>query len=253
MSNHIQPTSLNQSKHDNHAIPAPLQAPVLDASDRDFLKLLNNLGVGKASANTPVSPPPVPLDDPLAVLTKTAETAEVETTDTTEAPEAKSSKETQTIRAAKVRLENEIDLLKADISLTDMVTLQQVANAAIQAPQGIPIQTLFQQDNNGVVRFNGAAISERLAALVKKAHQTGQPIRVEVDPKTSIVLRIKNGRVSAEFLTSDAAAAMHIKQHMDSLRNRIQSENLPVDTLTYRYEDRQQQSEPQNNESDTEA
>ena len=52
------------------------------------------------------------------------------------------------------------------------------------------------------------------------------------------MLKIRNGQVSAEFVSTDKTMAMAMQQELDDLRQRVK--HLPVGTLDSKYQDSRQ-------------
>lgn len=132
-------------------------------------------------------------------------------------------------------------LLKEAMTPIDFQYLKQVVIPGLPILLGtVPVQSVFPVEKNGSISYQGFGVSEQLDALIQQGYKTGRPIRVELNDKTSLVLKIKNGQVSAEFVSSDRAASMAMQQQLDELRNRMSAKNLPVGTLDAKYKENHQ-------------
>ncbi|MEB3286294.1 MAG: hypothetical protein VKJ04_02205 [Vampirovibrionales bacterium] len=136
-------------------------------------------------------------------------------------------------------------LLKEALSTSDIQYLKQWVIPNVPIIMGnIPIQQLFPVDETGDISYRGFEVSDNLKSMVAKGIKSGQPIRIELDANASIVLKFKNGRVSAEFLSNEHIAAWAMKQQLETLKQQLLSKNLPVDDLTYRsFSQKQEQRE----------
>lgn len=136
-------------------------------------------------------------------------------------------------------VQKELALLNHDLTAGDLAFLKEgvIPNLPILLGS-VPLQTVFKIDpKSGGLDTGGFEISRKLAELIQKGYRTGRPFRVELDQHSSVVMKIQDGKVSADFISSDRAAAFFIKQELDELRARMAAKNLPVGDLNYRDED----------------
>lgn len=133
-----------------------------------------------------------------------------------------------------------------DLTLLDIQYLKQEVIPALPILVGqVPFNTVFPTGGDGEISYKGFDVSPKLSELIEKGFKTGRPIRVELDATSALVLKIRNGQVSAEFVSADRAAAFAVQQQLDELRNRMTARNLPVGTLEYKYQNsRQNQKQP---------
>ncbi len=137
-----------------------------------------------------------------------------------------------------------------DLTLLDIQYLKQEVIPALPILVGqVPFNTVFPTGGDGEISYKGFDVSPKLSELIEKGFKTGRPIRVELDATSALVLKIRNGQVSAEFVSADRAAAFAVQQQLDELRNRMTARNLPVGTLEYKYQNprqHQKQSDEEN-------
>lgn len=81
---------------------------------------------------------------------------------------------------------------------------------------------------------HGLALTERMEAWLKQAALTGRPIRVALDDQSALVLRIRQGKVSAEFLMQDAQRLAAVQAQLLQLRQKLQQQDLPVEDVVAR-------------------
>jgi hypothetical protein len=128
-----------------------------------------------------------------------------------------------------------------DLTLLDIQYLKQEVIPALPILVGqVPFNTVFPTGGDGEISYKGFDVSPKLSELIEKGFKTGRPIRVELDATSALVLKIRNGQVSAEFVSADRAAAFAVQQQLDELRNRMTARNLPVGTLEYKYQNPRQ-------------
>jgi hypothetical protein len=150
-------------------------------------------------------------------------------------------------------VDRDMTLTKDDLSLLDIQYLKQEVIPGLPILVGsVPFNTIFPEGADGEISYKGFDLSPKLTELIEKGYKTGRPIRVELDPNSALVLKIRNGQVSAEFVSNDKAAVFVMQQELDELRNRMAARNLPVGTLEYKYQDPRQGQKGQDEDADKE-
>jgi hypothetical protein len=151
------------------------------------------------------------------------------------------------------QVDDDMYLSKDELSLLDVEYLKQEVIPALPILVGnVPFNTVFPKGPDGEMSYKGFDISPKLAELIEKGYKTGRPIRVDLDANSALVLKIRNGQVSAEYVSADKAAAFVIQQELDELRNRMAARQLPVGTLEYKYQNPGQNRQQPNQDSDPE-
>ncbi len=136
------------------------------------------------------------------------------------------------------QVEKDMALLQSDLTELDTQYLKQIVIPGLPIAMGsVPFNSVFPTSESGQISYRGFEVSPKLAELIEKGYKTGRPIRVELDPHSAVVIKIRNGQVSAQFLSTDKTLAMVMQQDLDDLRNRMIQKNLPVGTLEYQYRD----------------
>ncbi|MBX2861095.1 MAG: hypothetical protein KTR14_07660 [Vampirovibrio sp.] len=138
-----------------------------------------------------------------------------------------------------------LELLKTDLDAKDLRLFQQHIVPQLSVHQPVSIQTLFSTNGSGSLSFKGVPFSKAFSEMVQSAYKTGRPVRIDLENQTSVILKIRNGKVSAEFLSADPKTSLYLKQHVAELRHRMEAEELPVDQLSYREERQQQERQPE--------
>ncbi|MBK8191240.1 MAG: flagellar hook-length control protein FliK [Vampirovibrionales bacterium] len=137
-----------------------------------------------------------------------------------------------------------LSALNGDLTRQDVRVMDQLTITAMAYPGGVPLQQAFALTPGGKPDFARAGLSERFANLMEKAYSENRSVRVELDSRSSLILRFHEGKVSAEFLTQDQAMAHYLRQTMDDLRQRLADRQLPVSTLTFRQPDARDDGRP---------
>lgn len=101
----------------------------------------------------------------------------------------------------------------------------------LQLPAWLAGQAMSQGGGGGSRGVTGQ-LSEQMATLVKEASRTGRAIRVPLQNSVEVILKIRHGQVSAEFLTPDASPSL--QQTVAELRQHLASKALPVGTIGVR-------------------
>ncbi len=149
-------------------------------------------------------------------------------------------------------VDQDMVLLKDALTPSDVQYLKQAVIPGLPILMGtVPASTVFPTGEDGEFSYRGFDVSPKLTELIEKGYRSGRPIRVELDANSSVVLKINNGQVSAQFVSADKNAAAVMQQGLDDLRNRMLARNLPVGQLEYQYRNPHQhsQDEPQKQEN----
>lgn len=153
----------------------------------------------------------------------------------------------------RMEVAEDMALLNTELTDIDVQYMKQVVIPGLPILIGsVPMNTIFPTEPDGSISYRGHDISPSLAELIEKGYKTGRPVRVEVDNRSAVVLRIRDGQVSAEFVSSDRGMALAMQQGLDDLHRRMSEKNLPVGTLDAKYQDPRQQREQHEEQDDTE-
>lgn len=157
-------------------------------------------------------------------------------------------------------------LKKEDLSLADVQWLQKVMAGPAALPlQAGGLQGLIQQNVattgvNGVSSslstesaLHGLALSQKMTALLQESMRSGRPVRVSLEDASSLVLRIRQGKVSAEFLPATAAQAALWQASLTELKTRLSQQNLPVEALWVRPDSSQNKPNRQQQEASSQS
>lgn len=78
-------------------------------------------------------------------------------------------------------------------------------------------------------------VSKTVLNLIETAHKTSQPVRIDFDNNISVILKVDNsGKLTAEFLPSDAAAEQYLRNNIAFLRQNLDSQNIEYNEIYYR-------------------
>ncbi|MEB3206328.1 MAG: hypothetical protein VKK59_03135 [Vampirovibrionales bacterium] len=100
-----------------------------------------------------------------------------------------------------------------------------------------------------------AQLSEKMQNALAMAHKYGRSVRIDINRDTQLIFRLSKGLVSAEFLSQGSGLLVSsLSGQLETLKARLQEQNLPVDTLTIREDTPQgQKHHGQKNPDDNDA
>jgi hypothetical protein len=210
-----------------------------DGPDLSFLDLLTSLSPETETGTRAVSA------EAEAEADKTAETSEEEAA-ATNAADSTADNVYRLPMTNRVATGRELDaeplgpadrtLKASELSAADLDYLKQAVIPNLPILMGsMPLQSVFPTESDGTVSYRGFEVSSSLAELIEHGYKTGRPIRVEMDAQSAVVLKIRDGRVSAEFVSAEQGAVLALQQELNELRGRLAARNLPVGTLESRY------------------
>lgn len=223
----------------------------LDDTDLSFLSMLNSMGSLKGAVNKTVLQALDEEQAPAADKEKDPQKTTLRGETTVDTRVASTPTATRESTEAIEEHKKDLAALEDDITLSDIELLKTINPLCLPIQAPVPLQDLIPVDNEGKPEFERMAASKGLSQLIEKAYKTGRPVRVELENGSAIILKIKQGKVSAEFLTQDQAQALYLKQQLSDLRNRMEARNLPVGTLDSRQE--QPKRRRQDDDEDTES
>lgn len=133
------------------------------------------------------------------------------------------------------------------LTQNDLKVLHQLVQGlpmSMQQMLGIMSPAMMEQFPQA--HYKSLGVSKGLAEMLEQAYKSQRPLRVNLSDNTAVILRLgRNGRVSAEFMTSDQAAELLYRQHLQELKNRLESKQLPYGQLTVRHWKQQEESHKQ--------
>lgn len=241
----------NVAPIDKYRRNQPALDAVLGDLDLSFLDLLNSVAGGAL----------LPEDDDNAILLQKTDAKKPAGT-SGEKTESKSPPKLTLVHSAKslpveetppTQVDKDMTLLKDDLTAADIQYLKQgvIPNLPILLGS-VPIESVFPKDGESQISYKGFDVSPKLAELIEKGYKSGRPIRVELDTKSAVIMKIRNGQVSAEFVSSDKTMALVMQQELDDLRHRMAQKNLPVGTLETKYQNPGKNQRRDEDEQDTE-
>ena len=190
--------------------------------NRTFLELLT-MSSNTASNNSPPSSAH-PEDDPHALFVPLSAESVTPKDQSDTVPTDRIPAPVQTSTADPERRADDVDrdraVLEMLLSDADRQYFQQVVIPGLPILMGsVPFERVFPP--RGETSYRGMTLSPRMAELIEQGYRTGHPVRVDLDEHSSVVLKIRDGRVSAEFVALDKGAALVMQQELDRLRNRM--------------------------------
>lgn len=104
--------------------------------------------------------------------------------------------------------------------------------------------------NNSGKSYTSLNFSKNLSEALEKAYKNNRPIRIDFEKDTSVILKIdKDGKVSAQFLSTDKMMELLLKDNLYLLRAKLDKEGLPYNELNYKDQsgDNKEREKNQNN------
>lgn len=227
----------------------------LDSADADvsFLSLMNDLKTAPMTLNAVVE-----FNDN-ELVTVTNEDMDAKAARKTEKPKRtvkvdQGNSVSDPVSAISKSSEKDIQEAKDDMLLLDARLLDrmdfQILNQLCQTPcipngiQNFSPSLLEQLPQTYYKSLNG---SKALQNMLDNAYKTQRPIRLDLTDQASIILRLgRDGRVSAEFLPADQAAAFFFQHNLQDLKDRLDAKQLPYgELLVKNWKDQPQQNQKQ--------
>lgn len=103
-------------------------------------------------------------------------------------------------------------------------------NKLASLPQNISEMINNQVKVEDIEDIKGAS---RILDAVKTAVLKDKPIRLDFDNNITLVMRVNDGRINAQFYPNDNIAEQYLKNNISYLKNRFDLEGIPYSNLSY--------------------
>jgi hypothetical protein len=147
--------------------------------------------------------------------------------------------------------------LTIDLKKLSPDDLKNIANLLGQQGQIININQIngFNHINlnyNGTVpNYQMMNFSRNLSEMLNKAYKTNRPVRIDFENKSSVIIKIdREGKLSAQFLSSDKVMEMLLRDNLYQLRAKFEEEGLPFNDLSYKNESDNDEHQKRKEEED---
>jgi len=151
-----------------------------------------------------------------------------------------------------IREENSIDissLKRDDIDLFKKLADGQEFSIQSFNPEKQQLNIIIDNNSNQV-SYKSLDVSKSLFELIEHAYNTQRPVRLDFDGNSSVILKIdKDGKLSAQFMSSDKAMEYILKSAIPSLRQKFDNEGLPYKQIAYKESEQQNKKHNHNNKN----
>jgi|GEM_PF-1698499 len=105
-----------------------------------------------------------------------------------------------------------------------------------------------RKNSSEEVSYVSLNVSKSLASLIDYAYKTQKPVRLDFEGNSSVILKVDNeGKLTAEFISSDKAMESLLKNSIPQLKNKMDNEGIPYKSISYKD---QSQKNNQNNQQE---
>ena len=160
-----------------------------------------------------------------------------DTTDASDASSASKSKPTthtaDSVKEATSSLTPDATAWLAAISNRPAHQAEALPSFTLQQALGTDALSLAESIDGGSSLAGQKLLSAQLERWLNGSLHTGAPVRIHIDKTMSLVLRLKQGQVHADFLQqqgqADSAAKLgQLQTQLDELKQRLANQRLPV-------------------------
>lgn len=124
---------------------------------------------------------------------------------------------------------------KDDIEFFKLISDKKEITINNLTPQDNKISLTTLQEGQQQVSYKTINISKGLFNLVEYTFKTQKPVRLDFQGTSSVILKVNNeGKLTAEFMTNDAAMEYALKSSIPGLRQKMDSEGIPYQEISYR-------------------
>ena len=102
-------------------------------------------------------------------------------------------------------------------------------------------------NETGQISYKSIDVSKGVADLIEKAYKTLMPVRLDFDGNSSVILRVaQDGKLSAEFQSSNKAMEDILKNNLPALRSKLDAEGISYRTIFLKDSPKRQNNREQN-------
>lgn len=102
-------------------------------------------------------------------------------------------------------------------------------------PKDMRVDFTALQEGKQQVSYKSVNFSKGLFNLIEYSFKTQKPVRLDFQGKSSVILKVgAEGKLTAEFISSDAAMEYALKSAIPSLRHKMDSEGIPYQDIYYK-------------------
>jgi len=110
-------------------------------------------------------------------------------------------------------------------------------------------KNIKENTSTGEVSYKSLNVSKSLASLIDYAYKAQKPVRLDFEGNSSVILKVDTeGKLTAEFISSDKAMESLLKNSIPQLRNKMDSEGIPYKDISYK--DHSNKNNKDNNQED---
>lgn len=107
------------------------------------------------------------------------------------------------------------------------------------------------QGDEQQVSYKTVNFSKGLFNLIEYSFKAQKPVRLDFQGNSSVILKLNTeGKLTAEFISNDAAMEYALKSSLPSLRSKLDSQNIPYGEISYKDNNQKQQNNNKNNKRD---
>ncbi|MDD3013093.1 MAG: hypothetical protein PHC34_05260 [Candidatus Gastranaerophilales bacterium] len=118
-------------------------------------------------------------------------------------------------------------------------------------PQNMSVNYTLNNNNNiegqlksEEVSYKSLNISKSLVNLIDYASKTQKPVRLDFEGNSTVILKVdKEGKLTAEFISSDRAMESLLKNSIPQLRNKMDNEGIPYKNISYKEQSQKNNSQ----------
>jgi hypothetical protein len=105
------------------------------------------------------------------------------------------------------------------------------------------------QAQNGQVSYKSLDVSKTLFNLMEYSFKAQKPVRLDFSGNSSVILKMhNNGKLVAEFVSNDAAMEYTLKTSLPYLKDKLDSEGIDYEEISYKDNSREQRNNKRQNQ-----
>jgi len=132
-------------------------------------------------------------------------------------------------------------MTKEDMDFFRLVSQSKEITVQNLNPKDMQVTFTALEEGSQQVSYKTVNFSKGLFNLIEYSFKTQKPVRLDFQGSSSVILRVNTeGKLTAEFISNDAAMEYALKSSIPGLKQKMDSEGIPYEDIYYKDSNKRQ-------------
>ncbi len=139
-------------------------------------------------------------------------------------------------------------MTKNDIAFFKLLSESKELTIQSVNPKDMQVTMTALQEGKQQVSYKTVNFSKGLFNLIEYSFKTQKPVRLDFQGSSSVILKVNSeGKLTAEFISNDAAMEYALKSSIPGLKQKMDSEGIPYEEIYYKDNNKRQNNKKKKN------